>query len=191
LFLEQRPAIQSVFWMHLEARDTGHEPRSVEDAFTVVVPQHMADVLAEEALDAFAEFGDTVNVNLLHAPRLAAGEVLLARRERWDLLVDLVVPTDVGDKVFDEGKGLHGPDGYPLAIFSNWRLAQKSRKAVDLSRARAALCGFAVPSHRQIRRQVRLNPENGIQDDHALSNRDAIRNQLTSARVAEIGRAHV
>src|SRR5207244_202523 len=156
---EQRSAIESVFWMHLQARDTGHEPRSVEDAFIVVVSQHVADGLAEEALDAFAELGDTVDITLLHAPRLAAGEVLLARRERRDLLVDLVVPTDVGDKVFDEGEGLHGPDGHPLAIFSDWRLAQKPRKAVDLSRARAAFCGFAVPPHGQVRRQVRLNPE--------------------------------
>src|SRR5437763_13844987 len=99
----------------------------------------MADVLAEEALDAFAELGNTVDVNLLHAPRLAAVEVLLAWGERRDLLVDLVIPAHICHEVFDEWKGLHRSDRGPLGIFGDCRLAQEPRKTVDLSRARAAL----------------------------------------------------
>src|SRR5579859_3126110 len=69
--LQQRPAVEHVAWVHLQARDPDHEPRPVVLLLAVVVAQDVADVLAQKALDALAELEHAVDVLLLHAPRLA------------------------------------------------------------------------------------------------------------------------
>ena len=75
----------------------------------VMVAQDVADVLAQEALDALAEFLDAVDVLLGHAPG-AVGGVRRPRLERRDALLDPVVPGDVGHQVLDERKGPHRLD---------------------------------------------------------------------------------
>ena len=64
-----------------------------------MAPQDVADVLAEEALDAFAELVEAVDVLLRDSPGRA---VVGRRRERRDLAVHLVVARDIGDEVLDE-----------------------------------------------------------------------------------------
>ena len=129
--------------MHLQARDAGHEPRSVEDALAIVVPQHVADVLTEEALDALAELDGAVDVLLLHAPGFATREVLFARCEGRDFLVDLVVPAHVGDQVADQRKRLHGAHAELVAVLRDRALAHQAREAVDLGRIRSIV--IALP----------------------------------------------
>src|SRR5690349_15136513 len=87
--LQQRPAVERVPGMHLETGDPDHEAGSVERRLRLMVAEDVAHVLAQEALDALAELDAAVDVFLLHAPGFARRKVLLARRERRDLLVDL------------------------------------------------------------------------------------------------------
>ena len=61
---------RDVHRVHLEARDPDHEARAVETRPSVVVAQHVAHVLAQEALDALAELHDPLDILLLHPPRL-------------------------------------------------------------------------------------------------------------------------
>ena len=93
-----RDAVLGVERVHLERRRVHEEARADELVVLVVVAQHVADVLAEEALDALAEFLHAIDVGLLHPPR-AVGRVGLARLERLDALLDLEVPRDVGDEI--------------------------------------------------------------------------------------------
>jgi hypothetical protein len=48
--------------MHVEAGDTEEEARAVEARTLVVVAEHVADVLAEEALDALAVLVEALDV---------------------------------------------------------------------------------------------------------------------------------
>ena len=49
--------------------------------------------------------------------------------------------------------------------------AHQLRHAVDFGRARAALAGLAVPSHREIGRLLSLDAVHGVQNHHALLHR--------------------
>src|ERR1700757_4202885 len=91
--------------MHFEAGNTDEETGSAELFLFAVVAKDVADVLAEEALDALVEFLHTVDVALVHLP-LDAGPGL----ERRDLPVHSVVPRDIGDEILDQRKGFHGED---------------------------------------------------------------------------------
>src|SRR5439155_23751801 len=95
------PAVQGVLGMHLQAGDPDHESGPEEGVLAVMVAQHVADVLAQVALDALSEFDDAVDVLLLHAPGLGVEGVLLARREFRDSLVDIVVLAHDVDQVTD------------------------------------------------------------------------------------------
>src|ERR1700682_5709535 len=88
--LEQRPAVEHVLRMHLEAGDADHRSGTVEGALQVVGSQDVAHVLAQEAFDAFAKLHHPLDVLLLHPPRLAGGQVLVAGSEGRYLLVDFV-----------------------------------------------------------------------------------------------------
>src|SRR5581483_2581653 len=133
--LQEWAAVEDVLRVHLEARDAHHEARPVVLLLQVVVAQDVADVLAEEALDALAKLEHAVDVLLLYAPRLARGHVLLVRGERRDLLVHLVVPADVGDQVLDQRESLHRADGDRAPVLGDGRLAHQARVTVDLGRA--------------------------------------------------------
>ena len=71
--------------MHLERRDVDQEARSDELLVQVMVAQDVADVLAQEALDALPELLHPVDVRLRHAPG-AVRRVRRARLERLDPL---------------------------------------------------------------------------------------------------------
>ena len=99
----------------------------------VVIAQHVADVLAEEALDALPELLDAVDVALLHPPG-AVGRIGRTRLELPDLLLDVVVPRDVGDQILDRRKRAHRLDRHGLAQVQRAepRHAHQPRLAVDL-----------------------------------------------------------
>jgi len=62
-----------------------------------VVAQDVADILAEKAFDALAEFLHAVHVFLLHAPGAVRG-VGRARLEFFDLLFDAKIPRHIGGR---------------------------------------------------------------------------------------------
>src|SRR6202011_2952230 len=100
-----------------------------ESVLAVVVAQHVADVLAQVALDALPELDDAVDVLLLHAPGLWVEGVLFAWREFRDPLVDLIVPAHVGDQVPDHREGAHGAHAELLAVVRDGTLAHQAREA--------------------------------------------------------------
>ena len=65
--------------------------------------QNVANVLAQETLDALAKFLHAVDVGLVHPPG-AIGRVGRPRLERLDLLLDPVVPRHVGHQIFNKRK---------------------------------------------------------------------------------------
>jgi hypothetical protein len=101
------------------ARD--QEARADELVVLVVVAQHVTDVLAQEALDALAEFLHAVDVFLLHPPR-AVRRVGFARLERLDLfLTSKFHETSVTQKSSMCGKRAHRLDRHRLvdgSVFS-------------------------------------------------------------------------
>ena len=93
-----RQAVLGVERMHLQRGGVDQEARADELVVHVVVAQDVADVLAQEAFDALAEFLHAVDVRLRHAPG-AVRRVGLARLELLDLLLDAEIPGNVGDQV--------------------------------------------------------------------------------------------
>src|SRR5580704_4292049 len=99
LLARQLAAIEDVFRMHLEGRDAHEEAWSVEAIGEAVRAVDVADVLAQEALDALAELVEAIDILLRDPPRRA---VIRRSRERGDRAVHLVVSRDVGDEILDE-----------------------------------------------------------------------------------------
>jgi hypothetical protein len=60
--LERRHAVRRVERVHLERRREGQEPRTDELIVQVMIAQDVADVLAEEALDALPELLHAIDV---------------------------------------------------------------------------------------------------------------------------------
>ena len=109
VFAQIGDTIRGIERIHLQRGGIDQESRTDELVVHVVIAQHVAHVLAQEALDALAEFLHTIDVGLLHAPGTVGG-VGLARHEFLDLFLDLVVPGDVRDQILDEGERLHRLD---------------------------------------------------------------------------------
>ena len=63
-----RDPVLDVERMHLQRGRVNQEPRADEGVMELVVAQHVADVLAQEALDTLPEFLDPVHVRLGHPP---------------------------------------------------------------------------------------------------------------------------
>ena len=178
-------AVVRVERMHLERREPHEVPRSRERRLVLlVVADDMADVLAQEALDALVEFLHALDVLLVHPPR-AVGFLRL-RLERGDRLRLLVVVGDVGDEILDDRERLHRRDGDLLARLEGVhpRHAHELRVAVDLGAARAALARLAVPAHGEIGRVRRLDAVHDVEDDHALIGRHAVIDELPAGAVA-------
>src|SRR5712691_4352216 len=62
--LEVGGAVLDIERMHLERRRVDEVSRTDELLVELVFPQHMTDILAEEALDALPEFLDPIDVPL-------------------------------------------------------------------------------------------------------------------------------
>src|ERR1700720_3287506 len=100
---EQTGAGEAVEGMHLQACHADEETWASEFFFFLVVAEHMADVLAQETLYAFAEFLYSIYVRLVHFPFHA-----FPRLEGRDFLVHFVIPGNVRHQVLDHGEGFHG-----------------------------------------------------------------------------------
>src|SRR6266436_768033 len=170
--------------VHLERRQSNHEARPDEGVLARLVAQDMADVLAQVALDALAELLHPVHVLLHHAVRPRGRS--RPRPERRDPLVLLVIPGDVRHQILDDREGLHRLHGDDLAggVLVHARHAGELRLPVDLHAAGPALPRLAVPPHRQVVGESRLDPVQDVQDDHAGIDVHAILDERTARRRA-------
>jgi len=167
--------------MHFEAGDSNEEARTRELLLLVVFAKDVAHILAEKAFDALAKLLDAVHIELGDFPFHS-----LAGFEGRDFAVDTIVPGNVGDKVFDSGKGFHGEDGDRpiLRKIIHARFASQARAAVDFRRARATLPGLAIPANGEIGSEVPLNVMERVEDNHAGRDGNAIVNGLPAIRIA-------
>jgi hypothetical protein len=167
--------------MHFEAGDSNEEAWTGELFLFVVFAKDVTDVLAEKTFDALAELLHPVDIELGNFPFGS-----FARLERRDFLVDTVIPGNVGDKVFDARKGLHGQDGDGLVLREvvHARFAGQAGTAVDFRGARAALPCLAVPADGEVRCEMALDVVKRVKDDHARSDGHAIFHGLSAVRIA-------
>src|SRR5881628_2030076 len=181
----ERGAIARVERVHFERRELDEKPGPRESRLVLlVVAHHVADVLAQEALDALVELLDAIDV-LLHHPVRAVGLRGL-EPERWDRLGLLEVEPDIRDEVADERERTdrrHG-DRPTLGEEVHAGHAHEPRLAVDLGAARPALARLAVPPHGEVRRLRRLEAVDHVQDHHPLLGLHAIVLELAPRRVA-------
>src|SRR5438067_1198282 len=175
-------AIRLVQWIHFQSCRIDQEARADKLLVHVMLAQNMADILAKEALDAFAEFLNAVGVLLGHAPS-PVRRVGRARSKFGDVFFHAVIPRHIGDQISDVGKGLHRLDGYGL--FQRKRVqarhAHELGHSVNFSGARPALAGLAVPSHGEIVGLLGLNPVDGIEHHHSGRHFGGIVLKLSSA----------
>ena len=105
--------VRGVERVHFQGGDVDQETRADELVMHVVIAQDVADVLAQEALDALAELLDAVHVGLAHAPG-AVGSIGRARLERLDPLFDPVIPRHVRHQILDQREGPHRLEDHRL-----------------------------------------------------------------------------
>src|SRR5213594_2843073 len=180
---ELRP-IAGIERVHVEAGQLDEEARPREILLLLlVVADDVADVLAQEALDALVELLDAIDV-LLHHPIGAVGLRRL-QAERRDLLGLLVVVRHVGDEIADQREGPDRRDADGLAGREGVHPghAHEPRLAVDLRAARAALAGLAVPPAGQVARLGGLQAMDHVEDDHALVEVDVVGLEFTAAAI--------
>src|SRR4029077_14029700 len=72
LTLQIDRAVPGIERVHFEGRRVDQVPGADEPVEHLMIAQHVADVLAEEALDALPELLRALHVDLLHAPRAVA-----------------------------------------------------------------------------------------------------------------------
>src|SRR6266568_8045862 len=171
--------------MHLERGEAHEEPRAGEALLVLlVVADDVADILAQEALDALVEFLHALDVFLVHAP-LAVGIPGL-RLERRDCLRLLIVERDVGDYVLYHGERLHRRDGDVLVRreLVHARQTHELRVTVHFGAARTAFPRLAVPAHREVGRLLRLNAVHDIEHHHALVGLDLVGHEVAARSVA-------
>lgn len=164
-------AILIVKRMHLERRIVNEVPRTGVAVIKMMIAQNMANILAEIAFDAFAEFLYTVHVRLRHAP-CTVRQVWLARSERLDVFFYLEVPGNIGNKVFNEREGPHRLDQDRLVERQRAqpRHAHQLGHTVDFRGAGTALSRLAVPAHSQVVSLGLLDFEDDVEHHHAGRN---------------------
>src|SRR5688500_17504509 len=168
--------------VHLERRRIDEVAWTAELRVFVVVPEHMTDVLAQEALDALPEFLHAIDVLLLHPPR-AVRRIGFPRRELPDLLLDLEVPRHVGHEVANVRECAHRLhcDRLVGRQLIHPGHAHQARLTVDLGRAGATLPRLAVPAHGEVTGTLRLDLVHGVEDHHAFGDVSLVIGELPFA----------
>ena len=170
----------SVFRMHLERCQLDEEPRAIVARLAVMLAQDVADILTEKAFDTFPELDQTSDVVRRHPPGLRRRTDRRPRTERRDLAAHLVVAAHIGDQVANDREAAHRPDGKLVAVMVDTSLAHEDRKSLDLCRTGTAMRRLTVPTDGEIRCMMGLNPQDGIEHDHAFLDRDLERDQATA-----------
>src|SRR2546427_560330 len=169
--------------MHLQRGHAHEETWAAEFFFLLVVAEHMANVLAQEAFNTFAEFLYTIDIRLIHLPFHA-----FPRLEGWNLLVYFVIPGNVRHQVLDHRESFHGKDGDGLVLRKSIHasLAGEAGGGIHLPRAGAALPCFAVPAHSKIGSLMFLDIMQRIEHHHSSGDGHSVFCRLSSlTRAAE------
>jgi hypothetical protein len=77
--------------MHLQRRNMHQKTRADEFVVLLVIAKHVADVLAQEALDALPELLDAIHIGLRHSPG-SVWSIGNARLELRDPLLHREIP---------------------------------------------------------------------------------------------------
>src|ERR1035438_9248897 len=183
LLFQEFATVVGIEGVHLELGVANEETRpGVVRLVLFVVPDDVADVLAQEALDALAELLSAIDVLLEHAISAFGHR---RREECRHALGHLKVERDVGHEVTDDGEGLHRRYGHlALGQLVHSRHAHETRFAVDLGGARAALAGLAVPSTGEVRCLGGLNTVDDVEDHFALVLGDRVGLEVAPGSVA-------
>src|ERR1700687_3289111 len=183
--VQEPGAIHGVERVHLERGGLDEEARAREGLLLLlVVADDVADVLAQEALDALVELLGAIDV-LLHHPVLAV-RVRRLEPQRRDLLGLHVVVGDVGDQVPDQGEGPDGGhrDRLTLGEYVHAGHAHEPRLAIDLRAARAALARLEVPPAGRVLGLGGLDAVDDVQHPHALAALDLVLLEVADLRGA-------
>jgi hypothetical protein len=108
--LQFQSTVFRIQWMHFKGSGINHVPGAGEAFVEMVFAQHVANILAKEALDAFSEFLYPVDIALRNPPGTIRS-IGSAGLELPDPLLDMVVHRNIGNKVANHGKGLHRLNG--------------------------------------------------------------------------------
>src|SRR5699024_5940241 len=185
LFLGDLAPVGGVPGMHLQFGHA-HEVTGPGEVFLVllVVTDHVAHVVAQEALDAFAELLAALDIFLLHTEVTGCG--IRGRGERGDLACLVIVEGHIAHQVPYDGEGLEGDDRDDLVGLEDAHPGHAGQPwhAVDLHRTRAALARLAVPAHRQVGDLGGLEPKQYVEDDLALVGLDLVHGELSVAGAA-------
>ena len=185
LVLQIADAVLGVERMHLQRGRVDQEARADELLVHVVVAQDVADVLAQEALDALAELLHAVDVGLLHAPGAVGASGLRGLNCLIFFLTRKFQETSVTRSLIS-GKVCIGSTvtGWSSGRSIQPRHAHQRGHAVDLGRARAALAGLAVPAHGEVVGLLGLDLVHGVEHHHALGDLGLVVLELAACRVA-------
>ena len=145
-----------------------------------MVAQDVADVLAQEALDALAELAHAVDVLLADQPFRVR-----RRRERRDALVDLVVPAHVGDEVADDREGVQRLDRDRLVRgqMVEPRLAHQPRSPLTSALQEPHFAALQFQRTARSGAWRALDLEDGVEHDHARLGLDVIVGQFAAGGV--------
>src|SRR5262249_45178225 len=169
------PTVEGVQRVHLQFGQPDEEAGAGEALLLlVVVPDDVADVLAEEALDALPELLPAVDVLLHHS--VGAIRLRGSGLEGRDPAGHREVEGDVGHQVLDDGEGpkrRHADRGVGREEVHP-RHAGEPRLAVHLGAAGPAFPGLAVPPDGQVPGLGGLDPVEDVEHDHAVLVRDPV-----------------
>ena len=134
----------------------------------------MADVLAEEAFNAFPHFLSLLYLMLLHSPPVFC--ILRPRLEARYGFVIRVVLGNIGHEVLNYRNSLHrGYRDRPLVfIIRDTCHASELWLTVDFSTTGSTLTGLTIPPHSEIRCLLGLDAVDCVENDHALINIDSV-----------------
>jgi hypothetical protein len=151
----------------------------------LVVAQDVADVLAQEALDALAEFLHAVDVGLAHAPRAVGASGFLGLNFLMRFLTSKFHDTSL-TRSLTRGNARIGTTLTGLSCGSSLSRVMHMSRGTPLISAEhePALPRLAVPAHRQVVRLLGLDPWNRVEHDHAGLDRGLVVDQSAGLAVA-------
>ena len=140
----------------------------------LMIAQDVADVLAQKALDALAEFLDAVDIVLLQSVQVPS-EHRASRLNGLMCFLTREFDRHVGNESGSAERPASAPgEGRIRVTFVQPRHAHEARLAVDLAEQEPHLPALQFQRHRQVVGLRRLDLMDGVEDDHAGRDRRGV-----------------